>query len=194
VFSWLANSFFISHLQATVSRTGVGSVSRGTSWPLLAMGYPSRPSLALRVYVFSFFFRCGVPVSYFLGVFLLIFICFFFYCVRWKEVTLRCHPLGVCCSLCFFFSVLGVWCLGVIVFVSLSLSLSCFAPFFSFLLLEKGVFWFFFIATQLVCLGPFREFSVLWHLFLSFFFLYSFLSSLFSKSLLVSIYLFFFFG
>ena len=57
LFAWLAYVFFyICHLQATVSRMVVGSVSRGTSWPLLAMGYPSRPSLALQCIYFIFVF------------------------------------------------------------------------------------------------------------------------------------------
>ena len=57
----------VGHLQATVSRMMVGSVSRGTSWPLLAMGYHHRPSLALQCTFFFCFWWGSALCLFFLG-------------------------------------------------------------------------------------------------------------------------------
>ena len=116
------------------------SVSRGTSWPLLAMGYPSRPSLALQrmCYFFSFPVWCTSIFSPG-GVFVYLLFSFLLPCtVEGGHFALS--PFKCFLLFSFLFVFLWVWCLGVVVPppLFLFLSLSCFAL--SISLLEKGAF------------------------------------------------------
>ena len=161
--------FIISHLQATVSRTEVGSVSRGTSWPLLAMGYPSRPSLALQrmCYFFSFPVWCTSIFSPG-GVFVYLLFSFLLPCtVEGGHFALS--PFKCFLLFSFLFVFLWVWCLGVVVPIPFFFSFLFPVLLFLFLFLKRVLFAVLFFSAQLVCLGPFWGFSVSCHLFLSFF-------------------------